>query len=83
MTPTLTKKLKKAVLVFPLPKTYGEYGGEIGFESKIGQGSRFWVEFKELKNIKETIDLLIVEDEEDCVESLEILIGKTFSLQRL
>ena len=51
-------------------------GGNIGFESKIGQGSRFWIEFKELKNIKETIDLLIVEDEEDCVESLEILIEK-------
>ncbi len=51
-------------------------GGSIGFESKIGQGSRFWIEFKELKNIKETIDLLIVEDEEDCVESLEILIEK-------
>ena len=51
-------------------------GSLIGFESKLGQGSKFWIEFKELKNIRETIDLLIVEDEEDCVEALEILIEK-------
>jgi signal transduction histidine kinase/response regulator RpfG family c-di-GMP phosphodiesterase len=51
-------------------------GGQIGFQSKSGQGSSFWVKFKEVTNIKETIDLLIVEDEEDCVEALEILIEK-------
>ena len=40
-------------------------GGQIGFQSTLGQGSLFWVKFKEVTNIRETIDLLIVEDEED------------------